>query len=273
MTLASLGTAALNFALLFVLFVPLERLFPARRQRLWRKDSTLDALFFLGQYLLFGALAVALLAEVQRGFENLGIAFRNTGRSAFAEIAIAALAVVTGDIVVYWFHRACHKFDFLWRFHAVHHSSEELDWLAAHREHPLDGMSTQLFQNLPALALGVRFELLAGLVVFRNAWAIFIHSNVSLPLGPLRFVLGAPELHRFHHARVRQTRHNFANLAPWLDVVFGTYYRPEPGRSFELGLPEASARGYLSLLVAPFAPRRSEPPALPMARNAGVPNG
>ena len=255
--LASLGTALVNFALLFALFAPLERLFPARTQRLWRKESALDVLFFLGQYLLFSALAVALLAGVGRFLASAGFGAASARRSFPAEVVIAGLAVLAGDFLVYWFHRACHTFDFLWRFHAVHHSSEELDWLAAHREHPLDGLATQLCQNLPALALGVRFELLAGLVVFRNAWAIFIHSNVRLPLGALRFVLGAPELHHFHHARVRETRHNFANLAPWLDVVFGTYHRPVPGHDFELGLAGKKAtHGYPSLLLGPFAPRR-----------------
>jgi sterol desaturase/sphingolipid hydroxylase (fatty acid hydroxylase superfamily) len=162
--------------------------------------------------------------------------------------------VVLGDVLVYWFHRACHQFDFLWRFHAVHHSAEHLDWLAAHREHPLDGITTQLCQNLPALVLGLRIEWLAALIVLRSAWGIFIHSNVRLPLGPLALVLGAPELHHFHHARVARTAHNFANLAPWLDVVFGTYHRPEGEETYPLGLDGPWPRGYFAQLIRPLVP-------------------
>jgi len=252
----ALRTAALNFALFALLFVPLERLFTARRQPAWRRESPLDATFFVGQYLLFGSVALLALTTVQRlcvGLEPGGL---RAWLAALPPLLVALVAVVLGDTLVYWFHRACHRFEVLWRFHAVHHSAEELDWLAAHREHPLDGLVTQLCQNLPAIALGVHYELLAGLVVFRGAWAVFIHSNVELPLGPLRFLLGAPDLHRFHHARVRETRHNFANLAPWLDVLFGTYFQPAPSSPIELGLSEPLSRSYLGHLLRPFGPTR-----------------
>jgi sterol desaturase/sphingolipid hydroxylase (fatty acid hydroxylase superfamily) len=252
MTAEALRAAALNFALLTLLFAPLERLFPARVQRFWRRESWLDAAFFLGQYLLFGGVAVLLLSGVERWVSTAEPPALRAALASLSPVPVALGAVVAGDVVVYWFHRACHHYELLWRFHAVHHSSEELDWLAAHREHPLDGLLTQLCQNLPAIALGVHYELLAGLVVFRGAWSVFIHSNVSLPLGPLRLLLGAPELHRFHHARVRATRHNFANLAPWLDVVFGTYFRPAPSADFALGLTEPARRGYVGHLARPF---------------------
>ncbi len=179
----------------------------------------------------------------------------------------AVEVVVLGDLLVYWFHRACHRFDWLWRFHAVHHSSTHLDWLAAHREHPLDGILTQLCQNLPALLLGFPLEHLAPLIAFRGLWAIFIHSNVSLPLGPLRVLFGAPELHHWHHARVRKTEHNFANLAPWLDKLFGTYHRPSGAETYALGLTEPFPKGYLGQLLAPF---RALSPVRVEARNAAV---
>jgi sterol desaturase/sphingolipid hydroxylase (fatty acid hydroxylase superfamily) len=178
-------------------------------------------------------------------------------------------AVVAGDFLVYWFHRACHRFELLWRFHAVHHSTRELDWLAAHREHPLDGVLTQLCQNLPAMLLGVPIEALAVIAVFRGAWGIFIHSNVRLRLGPLALLLGAPELHHWHHARLARTEHNFANLAPWLDLAFGTYHRPETEEeSYPLGLTEPWPRGYLAQLVRPLLPqstRTTSTPAMPFS--------
>ena len=75
---------------------------------------------------------------------------------------------------------------------------------------------------------------------------------MRLGLGPLRLLLGAPELHRFHHARTLRTRHNFANLAPWLDWVFRTYYRPGPEERFALGLTEPLPHGYGGQLLAPL---------------------
>lgn len=254
MFIAALTAAIVNFVLLVAVFAPLEYLKPARSQHLLRRDWATDVLFFMGQYLAFGLVASGCLRLLDQ--------YLSAWTGAHAQVRSvpslggALLAVVAGDVLVYWFHRASHRWGWLWRFHRVHHSSATLDWLAAHREHPVDGWLTQLFQNLPALLLGVRVEILAGLVLFRNAWAIFIHSNVRANVGALRYLLGAPELHHFHHADVAQTKHNFANLAPWLDVLFGTYYRPAAHEEYTVGLSEPHATGYVSHLFAPFLPNR-----------------
>jgi sterol desaturase/sphingolipid hydroxylase (fatty acid hydroxylase superfamily) len=118
----------------------------------------------------------------------------------------------------------------------------------------VDGIGTQLAANLPAFLLGFHVEALAALVAFRGMWAIFIHSNVRLPLGPLRLLFGAPELHHWHHARVERTRHNFSNIAPWVDVLFGTHHRPAPGEeeTYPLGLTEPWPEGYLAQIAHPF---------------------
>lgn len=253
--MASLVAAFASFVVLAIIFVPLERLFPARGgQPILRKEIAIDALFFAGQYVVWNAASIAILSQVDTfvatrahapgGGWHPWLAARPLWLVGFA-------SVVLGDALVYWFHRACHASDLLWRFHAVHHSSERLDWLAAHREHPLDGIATQLCQNLPAFLLGFPVEALAAFIAFRGMWAIFIHSNVRLPLGPLRWIFGAPELHRWHHADVARTRHNFANVAPWLDVVFGTHYLPD-GEDYALGLSESWPRGYLAQLANPF---------------------
>jgi sterol desaturase/sphingolipid hydroxylase (fatty acid hydroxylase superfamily) len=254
--LERMGLALLAFVLLGAVYTALERTFPARPlERFPGPAWRTDACFFFGQYLVFSSVALVVLAFVHRSVDAHPPALL---RAAFADlplVARAAIAVVLGDVLVYWFHRACHRFDFLWRFHAVHHSVERLDWLAAHREHPLDGVFTQLCQNLPAMVLGLPFDVLAVLVTFRGVWAIFIHSNVQLPLGPLRVLFGAPELHHFHHQRTRETAHNFANLAPFLDILFRTYHRPRGPETYPLGLTEPFPAGYLAQLVEPFRPR------------------
>jgi sterol desaturase/sphingolipid hydroxylase (fatty acid hydroxylase superfamily) len=247
--------AATSFVVLAIVFGPLERLFPARAgQRVLRPDLATDVCFFLGQSLAWTAIAVAALGIVHRA---LGAVLPEHGLVASVRgmhpVLQGVVALLLGDVLVYWFHRACHKYDLLWRFHAVHHSVERLDWVAAHREHPLDGVVTQLCLNLPGMLLGVSFETLGALVVLRGMWAIFIHSNVDLPVGPLRWLLGEPALHHWHHARVRETQHNFANLAPYLDVLFGTYHRPAK-EDYELGLVDPWPRGYVAQLVRPFIP-------------------
>jgi sterol desaturase/sphingolipid hydroxylase (fatty acid hydroxylase superfamily) len=256
-TWALLLAAAASFALLAAVFVPLERAFPARPgQRVLRRDLLVDACFFLGQYLLFSGVALSLLAFVA---PHLRVGAPLAALHVHP-IAQGAVALLLGDVVMYWWHRACHAVPFLWRFHSVHHSATELDWLAAHREHPLDGLTTQLAVNLPGIVLGVPLEILGPVAVFRGMWAIFIHSNVRLTFlpAPVRVLLGAPELHHWHHARDVVTTKNFANLAPWVDVLFGTYERPHDDGTerYPLGLTTPWPRRYLAQLARPFMPDR-----------------
>ena len=244
--------ACINLGALALVLGSLERAFPARNQAFFRPRWSTDLCFFLGQFFVFGGLNALLLVQVDRWFGVPALSGLRPWSGEIPLVLRAALALALGDVCVYWFHRACHRFDVLWRFHAVHHSVEHLDWLAAYREHPLDGLVTVLCLNLPAIAIGLPFEAVGGLIAFRGAWAIFIHSNTRVPLGPLRILFGAPELHHFHHARVAETKHNFANLAPWLDVLFGTYHLPSKSERYELGLVDAWPRGYVAQLLHPF---------------------
>ncbi|MBS0660216.1 MAG: sterol desaturase family protein [Verrucomicrobia bacterium] len=256
--LLSTGASLLFLALMFI---PLERAFPARRQPILRPAWRTDLAFFLGQYLLWSGLVLGVLSYFREALTSVVPAWF---RAAVAEQPwwLQAIEVVLlSDLLIYWGHRLQHRVDFLWRFHAVHHSAEHLDWLAAHREHPLDSVYTIGLINLPAFVLGFPLETLAGFLAFRGLWAIYIHSNVRLPTGPLRWLLGAPELHHWHHARERFAG-NYANVSPLMDLLFGTYRCPaeEPAA---LGLTEPYPQSYLGQLSRPFSGRgsRAEPTA------------
>ncbi len=272
--LAVVLTTLGSLALLAIAFVPLERAFPARPgQRIFRPGLGVDLTFFAGQYLVFSVAALSLLLAVRRLVGGLVPAALPAVVAGLPFWVQAALAIVLGDLSVYAFHRACHAWEPLWRFHAVHHSSEHLDFVAAHREHPLDGLCTQLAVNLPAFAIGFPLRMIAPFLALRGLWAIFIHANVRLPLGPIGFLFGAPELHHFHHAKVERTAHNFSNLAPWIDWVFGTYHRPTEPETYPLGLPEAMPRGYAAQLVHPFVElaRATSRKAVRLSDRAGAP--
>ena len=252
---------ALGIALVMLtaVFWPLERLFAARRQAWLRPRWATDLAFMAGQYLVWATLALWLLVQVDGLLSKVVPAALRTLVAAWPWGAQVLAAVMLADVSVYWFHVASHRVPWLWRFHSIHHSSRHLDWVAAHREHPVDGFLTQLAINLPAMVLGVDLATLAWLVAFRGLWAIFIHSNVRLPLGPLRALFGAPELHHWHHLETAVTQHNFANLAPWTDLLFGTYHVPPGDESWPLGNPGEPPRGYFAHLVSPFR-RTARPP-------------
>lgn len=243
-----------SYALLWLvmIFVPLESARPMwPRQARLRAGLATDLAFFAGQHLVFGAAVAWVLSWL---FEQLPAL---DGVHAFVGDwpiwLLAVVVIVLGDLAMYWGHRLQHANALLWRFHAIHHTAEQLDFVAAHREHPLDTVYTQLLMNLPAVALGVSFEGLMGLVAFRGLWATFIHSNVDVPLGPLAYVFGSPRLHHLHHLRQRDIG-NYANLAPYLDVLFGTHRSEGPAE--DLGLDEPAPKTYLALLVWPFRSRR-----------------
>jgi len=248
-------SAGASLLFLFVLFTPLEWAFPAKPgQRRFRAAWFTDLCFFLGQYLLWNGLVLWILAR-------FGTFAGSIVPSSFRE-AVASqpwwLQVIEvlflSDLFVYWGHRLQHNVPLLWRFHSIHHSAEHLDWLAAHREHPIDTIYTMSLINLPVFLLGFPLETLAGLVAFRGLWAIYIHSNVRLPIGPLRVLFGAPELHHWHHARDRHAG-NYANISPLMDLLFGTYTCPDHEPE-SLGVNEPMPKTYLGHMLHPFRKRK-----------------
>lgn len=247
---AYLASVALGFLILAAIFSPIEKALPAKPQRFFRPDWLLDFSFFLGQYLLWGSLV--FLAIEQFGFlvdDLVPATWQEAVRSQ--PFWLQGLQVILlGDLLLYWGHRLQHKVPLLWRFHSVHHSIEHLDWLAAHREHPLDTIFTVALVNLPGFLLGFPLETLAGFFAFRGLWAGYIHSNTRLSPGFLRVLIGAPELHRWHHSKARHAG-NYANLCPLMDLLFRTYHHPK-SLTTEFGLDAPFPKTFLGQLAHPF---------------------
>ena len=116
---------------------------------------------------------------------------------AWAAIALAAAVVAVAN---YWGHRLTHQVPFLWRFHSVHHSIEQMDWVASGRLHPLDQAFTQAFTVFPLVLLGYGAGVFGGVAVFITLLALFQHANVRLRFPGLRWVINTPEWHHWHHA-------------------------------------------------------------------------
>jgi len=252
---AELSSFLTSFAILLVIFLPLERVFPAHRQPVLRREWGTDLLFFLGQYFLWTGPVVIVLVLVYEHSASLPLAdvraavARQPFWLQFTEV------IAVSDLLIYWAHRWSHTNRFLWKFHRVHHTAERLDWIAAYREHPFDNLYTRLVENLPPILLGFPLPALAGFAMFRGLWALYIHSNCSLTPGPLRYVLGAPRLHHWHHELERGGRVNFANLSPLMDLLFGTFY--DPGHMPErYGIGQPVRRPYVWQLVDPLLPER-----------------
>jgi len=166
--------------------------------------------------------------------------------------------LLIADLAGYWIHRMFHKVGFLWRFHAIHHSSQAMDWLASSRLHLVDIVVTRMLAFLPLYALGFSHAPVYAYLVFVSFHAVFIHANLRFDFGRLTSMVGTPRFHHWHHSTQKQAQDkNFAIHLPWIDRVFGTQYLPDEEWPDEYGIPgDPVPEKYAEQFVYPFLPER-----------------
>lgn len=163
-------------------------------------------------------------------------------------------ALIVFDFFEYWFHRCSHRYRWLWRFHAVHHSPKRLYFFNAARFHFVDWIVLSAIEVAVLFAMGADPKVIALCVVFIQIHGLFQHANIELKLGPLNYVVSGPELHRWHHSKiVKESDTNFGNNVIIWDLLFGTYFLPKNRQVGVIGLlnpkyPET----YLGQLKAAF---------------------
>jgi sterol desaturase/sphingolipid hydroxylase (fatty acid hydroxylase superfamily) len=138
-----------------------------------------------------------------------------------------AIYLVVSDIALYWIHRGFHR-GFLWKYHAVHHASEDLDWTSAARFHPINIIFGTTLVDVLMLVAGVTPDVFLFLMPFTTFTSALVHANLDWTFGPLRYVFVSPVFHRWHHTLPEEGGEaNFANTFSFLDLLFGTFYMPK----------------------------------------------
>ncbi len=170
-----------------------------------------------------------------------------------------ATDLLVSDLLGYATHRWFHDAR-LWRFHAVHHSSEQLEWISSVRFHPVDFFVHVVFADCLLLLLGMPPGVLICVVPFSLAIATLSHANLDWDYGPFRVVLTSPVYHRWHHTGVDEGgERNFATNFPIFDLIFGTYYMPRGRRPARYGVTERDVPAdFAGQVLHPF---RSAQPA------------
>jgi sterol desaturase/sphingolipid hydroxylase (fatty acid hydroxylase superfamily) len=178
-------------------------------------------------------------------------------------------ALVIADLGFYITHRTFHTIPWLWKFHAIHHSIEEMDWLAAGRVHPVDQVLTKGMSLLPLFALGFS-EAAIGIHALIYHWqAYLIHANVRISFGPLRWLIASPEFHHWHHGNHPEAYNkNYAGQLAFLDKLFGTMHMPEGQMPAKYGVDEPVPQQYFLDLIYPF--RRAREPEVSADRNPAL---
>jgi len=175
------------------------------------------------------------------------------------------VAILAWDLIGYGSHVARHRYDFLWRFHAIHHSQREMNFFTQHRFHDVDVIADQTLRTIPLLALNASFMTLGIFYVIALAHFRLYHSNIKSDYGVLRYVLVTPQSHRIHHARgAHQLNSNFGAFFSLWDHAFGTQYPDHDEYPDELGIEDANfpidqgtrlrdvPRIYAAQLIYPF---------------------
>lgn len=218
----------LTLILLAVVFIPLERMFPKNpQQKVLRKGWITDIKYFAFSHMAIQLLSFFTIIPVQVFMHQTSTWELQQWVSAqplWLQF-LAILAVV--DFGTYWIHRAMHEIPALWRVHAVHHSSEQMDWLASSRLHVVEILVNRFAGYLPIFVLGFSPSAVYAYLVFVSFHAIFIHANVRLRFPVLRWLIATPEFHHWHHSsEAPAIDKNYAAFLPVYDWLFRTSYLP-----------------------------------------------
>lgn len=216
-----------------LIFVPLEMLVPLRpKQKLLRKHWFNDVLYLLMNGILINVGMLFVLGLAAGSF-HLIIPPDVSATVRAQPFWLQTIEVlIVADTGFYLAHRAFHAFPVLWKFHSVHHSIEELDWLAAYRVHPLDQILTKAASLLPIFALGFSDSAILIFALIYKWQSVAIHSNCRISLGPLEWIFASPRFHHWHHANEPAALDkNFAGQLPLIDMIGGTLFLPK-------GMPE-----------------------------------
>lgn len=252
----------INVLIVGFLFVPLERFFPARgEQVVFRAEWQEDMFYYLISSMMVQVLGFITLAPAN--FVNAQIALDDI-RIHIVNLPFAVQVVIimmATDFVQYWVHRAFHTFPFLWRFHAIHHSTKKMDWLAGARMHLAEIAVLRSLTALPMFTLGFDPAAIQAYLLIVYFYSSFIHANIGWKLGFVERFFVTPRFHHWHHGSDREAIDiNYASHFPIYDWLFGTHHLPEDRWPDDYGVVGDNVpRGYLRQFIHPFT--KDKPPA------------
>jgi lathosterol oxidase len=258
----SLGLDWFVMSLFFsaLVFIPIERTLGRVPQSPLRPGWRTDLAYFFVSHVLVQFILIMVTTWTTL---VAGLAAFPPVTAAIQSLPVWAqflLAVLCADVAQATLHRAYHRIGWLWRFHAVHHSSRHMDWLAGSRMHLLEIVLTRGMVLLPLVVLGFSAGAINAYVILVGLQAVLAHANLGLRLGWLEYVVVLPRYHHWHHAREPgYVDANYAIHLPLVDMLMGTFRLPRDGSwPADYGIldPSEVPEGIVRQHVAPFLPAR-----------------
>ena len=218
----------LDMLLMTLIFSPIEVLWPAYpKQSVFRSEWLTDIVYFLSTHLPVQITTFLILLPATQLSSILNIPTLTNAVGHLPWLVQFFLAVLVADLAEYFIHRAFHKVPFMWRFHAIHHSSKSLDWIAGSRSHIVDDVAVRGFILIPMM-LVFSHNMLVAYLFFVNLHATWTHCNFGPTIKWLEPFLIQPRYHHWHHtSQAEAIDKNFAIHFPWIDKIFGTHYLPK----------------------------------------------
>ena len=251
----SLGVDWFILSLFFsaVVFIPLERHLAHRPHAILRAGWRTDVCYFFLSHVLVQFILIVVTTTTTTVAAAIAI-------DPVKEIVVGLplwaqflLAVFAADLAQATLHRAYHRVKTLWRFHAVHHSSRDLDWLAGSRVHLVETVLTRSIVLLPLMVLGFSTAAINAYVILVGLQAVVAHANIGVRFGWLEYLVVLP---RYHHARhVDYWDRNYAIHLPIVDMLMGSFKLPRDGswpQEYGVLKLETVPRGLVAQTLMPF---------------------
>lgn len=249
----------LDMLLMTLIFSPIEVLWPAYpAQSVFRSEWLTDIVYFLSTHLPIQITTFLILLPATQLTTLLNVPEIPALIGRLPWLLQFFLAVLVADLAEYAVHRAFHTVPFLWRFHAIHHSSKALDWIAGSRSHIVDDIAVRGFMLIPMM-LVFPHDMIVAYLFFVNFHATWTHCNFGPTVKWLEPFLIQPRYHHWHHTSQREgIDKNFAIHFPWIDKLFGTYYLPRDAWPTDYGLhQERMPDGFWAQTFYPFRRRKA----------------
>lgn len=256
-TRSFLGTIVM-FLILGAIFAPLERLIPFSRRWMGDKDTSTDIMLFFGgkfwgDYINRPLRLATIALVVQEISPAIGIAIWPAHLHPIVQVF---LLLSINDFFRYWYHRWMHENAFMWRWHAVHHSSERLYWFNGTRSHPLEGLVSSFLWAIPLAFVKAPVAIVFVTGLLGRTIGRFQHTNMDLILGPFDYIFSSPKNHRYHHSKkLEEGNSNYGGDVIFWDILFGTFHLPKGEQpSDEIGIADMPnyPQTFVGLMFAPF---------------------
>lgn len=238
------------------IFIPLEKAFARRPLAVLRPEWRTDLAYFLVSHLLitFFLLFTNAVQTHLFGWAHFA-ALTNLVQGLPVWLQFLA-CVFIADLCQALTHRWYHQAPWLWKFHSIHHSSKNMDWLAGSRTHFVEALATRSAVIVPLYAINFSEPALNAYVVLVGVQAVFIHANVRWDFGFLKYLIVTPQYHHWHHSDdPAYANTNFAVHLPLIDMLMGTFKLPDRMWPETYGVfSREPPKGFLQQLAYPFAP-------------------